>query len=641
MHLSIRWKLIVSIVLPLLLISSVVMWFTLGVLYSNAKTRLHREATDLARNQAAQLDGKFQALAQIAKSAAAYLEISPQLSEQQIYDLLRANLAQNPLAYGSAIAFEPHQYKADIALYSPYVYRDGDTIRAIDIAADSYDYSSGGWEWYSRPRLFGHPVWTEPFYDEGAGNILMVTYSVPFYVDNKFRGVVTVDVELEALQQQIGLENMSGRSFVIVSTAGNFISHPNPDFIMSESIQSRAKKINSPEYLNFIDQVLQNKAGIQELHGVTLGGMKKDTSTWIFYAPIKSTGWSFSTAVPEDEMTRDIRAQLAKGLFGTCIILGLVIVCVLMVSTNLTRPISKLAKAVSRVGAGELDSKVKDITSRDEIGQLATGFNSMLDELNKNIKSLGREMAARELVENELNVARDIQSSLLPRTFPPFPERDEFELHAVNQAARHVAGDFFDFFFVNEETLVMVMADVSGKGVPAAMVMAVARTIVRNLANVGSSPAEILAETNRLLLENQSPSIFITMIIACYEPATGKLIYSNAGHHPPYRITCEGEVQKFEEARGTIVGMLDEISFEDSHTVVEPGEYIVMYTDGICEARSPDGGFYGEACFEALLSANAGSSSADICELAINELNGFQAGKLSDDITLLVFRRLI
>jgi len=171
--------------------------------------------------------------------------------------------------------------------------------------------------------------------------------------------------------------------------------------------------------------------------------------------------------------------------------------------------------------------------------------------------------------------------------------------------------------------------------------LAVARTIVRNLANVGSSPAEILRETNRLLLENQSPSIFITMIIACYEPATGKLIYSNAGHHPPYRITCEGEVQKFEEAHGTIVGMLDEVSFEDSHTVVEPGEYIVMYTDGICEARSPDGGFYGEEYFEALLSANAGSSSTDICELAINELNGFQAGKLSDDMTLLVFRRLI
>ncbi len=637
---SIRWKLIVSIVLPLVFISAVVMFFTIEILYSNAKNQLHEQATVLARNQAAQLDGKFQALSQIARSTAAYLEVSPNLTERQLYDLLRANLAQNPLAYGSAIAFEPFEYQPGLALFSPYVYRDGKSIREIDIATDAYDYSNGGWEWYSRPRLFGYPVWTEPFFDEGAGNILMVTYSVPFYASNKFKGVVTVDVKLDELQEQINLENIADRPFVIVSTAGNFISHPISDFIMTESIQSRADKINSNEYLKFMNDLLQGNSGIQELHGVTLGGIRKHMTTWIFYAPIKSTGWSFSTAVPEIEMTRNVRTQLAKGVIGICILVILLIVCILLVSTRLTKPISKLANAVARLGAGDLDTKVTDVKSKDEIGQLALGFNNMLDELNKNITSLGREMAARELVESELNVAREIQSSLLPQTFPPFPERDDFDLHAVNQAARHVAGDFFDFFFVNEERLVMVMADVSGKGVPAAMVLAVVGSILRNQANIGSSPAEILEETNRLLLENHSPSIFITMIIACYEPATGHLSYSNAGHHPPYRITPDARLEKFEEASGTIVGMLDDLTFTDSETKIEIGEYIVLYTDGVSEARSPSGNFYGEKFFEDLLTANAGSSASEICDLAINELNGFQAGKLSDDITLLVLRRL-
>jgi phosphoserine phosphatase RsbU/P len=641
MQLSIRWKLIISIVLPLVLISVVVMWFTLKILYINAKTQLHKQATDIAQNHAAKLDGKFQALAQIARSTAAYLEVAPDLNEQQLYELLRANVAQNPLAYGSAIAFETNQYKEGTALFAPYVYRDGETTRAIDIATESYDYSNGNWEWYSRPRLFGRPIWTEPFFDEGAGNILMVTYSVPFYVDGKFRGVVTIDVNLKELQQQINPEDVGGRLFVIISAAGNFISNPNPDHIMSGSIQSRARKINSPEFTKFVDAILQGKSGVQELHDVTLGGMMEDRTTWLFYAPIKSTGWSFSTAVPEIEMTRNVRTQLAKGAIGLCVLVGLVIICILLVSTNLTRPILKLAEAVSRLGAGDLDSKVTGITSKDEIGQLADGFNTMLDELNLNIKSLGQEMAARELVENELNVAREIQSSLLPRTFPPFPEHDDFELHAVNQAARHVAGDFFDFFFVNEETLIMVMADVSGKGVPAAMVMAVARTIIRNLANSGCPPAEILQETNRLLLENHNPSIFITMVIACYEPASGKLVYSNAGHHPPYRMSADGKIDKFEAATGTIVGMLDDVCFENSETKVEEGEYIILYTDGISEARSPSGAFYGEEYFEQLLTANAGSTACEICDLAINELNSFQAGKLSDDITLLVFRRLL
>ena len=640
MQMSIRWKLIISIVLPLLLISAVVMWLTLDVVYSNAKLRLHDDATRFARNQAAQIDGKFRALAQIADSAAAFLELTPNIEEAGLYQLLQANLAQNPLAYGSAIAFEPYEFNLEKSLFSPYVYRDGNEIRRIDIAADSYDYSNGGWEWYSRPRLFGKAIWTEPFFDEGAGNILMVTYAVPFYRDKKFRGVVTIDIKLDELQQQLGLESMEDRSFVIVSSTGNFISHPNTDFIMRESIQSRAKSINSPEYMSFIEQLLGKQAGIQELHGVTLGGMPTDSTTWIFFAPIKSTGWSFSTAVPESEMTSNIRAQLAKGVLGLCVLLILVIGSVLLVSTSMTRPISKLAEAVSKLGQGQLDSKVSGIDSGDEIGELARGFNHMLDKLNANMRSLGREMAARELVEKELNVARDIQSSLLPHTFPPFPHRKEFELHGINQAARHVAGDFFDFFFDKDDKLVMVMADVSGKGVPAAMVMAVARTIIRNLANVGSSPAEILLETNRLLLENQSPSIFITMVIAVYEPETGRLVYSNAGHHPPYRLSAEGELEKFEEADGTIVGMIDGIDFENRETVVAAGEYIIMYTDGVPEARSPDGKFYGENFFEALLKANAGTSACEICEMTINELNGFQAGKLSDDVTLLVFRRL-
>ncbi|NKB36933.1 MAG: SpoIIE family protein phosphatase [Gammaproteobacteria bacterium] len=640
MQLSIRWKLTISIVLPLLVISTIVMWLTLDVVYSNAKLRLHGDATRFARNQAAQLDGKFRSIAQIADSTAAFLEVAPNVTANQLYALLRANLDQNPLAYGSAIAFEPGEFEGEKKLFSPYVYRDGDNFREIDIASDSYDYSNGGWEWYSRPRLFAKPIWTEPFYDEGAGNILMVTYSVPFYVEGRFRGVVTVDVELDALQKQIGLESMANRSFVIVSAAGNFISHPNSDFIINESLQSRAKDINSPEYLNFISQILAQNAGIQELHGVTLGGMPTDSTTWIFYAPIQSTGWAFSTAVPEEEMTRDIRAQISKGVIGLCVLLLLVIVSISMVSTSLTRPISKLAIAVSRLGKGEFDSKVEGIASSDEIGELAQGFNRMLDELKNNMRSLGREMAARELVEKELNVARDIQSSLLPHTFPPFPDRTEFDLHGVNQAARGVAGDFFDFFFVNDEKLVMVMADVSGKGVPAAMVMAVARTIIRNLANIGSSPAEILLETNRLLLENESPSIFITMIIAVYEPASGRLVYSNAGHHPPYRMDSTGQVKKFEEAEGTIVGMIDGIDFEDSETIIKKGEYVVMYTDGVPEARSPDGKFYGEEYFEALLTANTGASAAEICDLTINEVNAFQAGNLSDDMTLMVFRRL-
>lgn len=641
MRMSIRWKLILSIVIPLLFISFLVVPFTLNVLYENAQRSLHESARSLARDRAALLDAKFQALAQVAESSAAFLEIHTELSEKQLFELLHSNLNTNDLAYGSAIAFEVNKYKPDQGLFAPYVFRHEGAYKSIDIAEDSYDYSSGGWEWYSRPRLFSRPVWTEPFFDEGAGNILMVTYSVPFYRASEFAGVVTVDVNLAELQTQVKPEHESGMPFVIISSAGNFISHPDSEHILNKSIQDLAAASKRPDYISFAEEILRGREGSRDLKGITLVGIPKDSLTWIFYTPIESTGWIFSTAVAESKMTENVREQLQKGLLGICVLILLIIVSILLVSSRFTRPLEELSEAVVRVAAGELNAKVNAVSTQDEIGDLARGFNAMLDALNSNLRSLGQEMAARELVEKELNVARDIQASLLPHTFPPFPHRYEFDLHALNQAARHVGGDFFDFFLVDEDALIIVLADVSGKGVPAAIVMAVARTIIRNLGSSGASPAEILAETNRLLLENDNTSSFITLFIAYYEPSNGKLIYSNAGHQPPYRLSEKGELTRFEEAGGTIVGMLDDVEYKNSETRVEKGEYLIMYTDGVSEARSPSGNFYGESYFENLLISNAGASADEICELALNELNGFQAGKLSDDITLLVFRRLI
>ena len=146
MQLSIRWKLILSIVLPLVVLSAMVFSFTIDRIYSFSKERLHEQATDQARNYAARLDGQFQSFAQVARSTAEFLAIQPDISEPQLYAMLNANITQNPLIYGSAIAFEPYQFREELKLFSPYVYRSGSGIKSIDIAAESYDYSSGEWE---------------------------------------------------------------------------------------------------------------------------------------------------------------------------------------------------------------------------------------------------------------------------------------------------------------------------------------------------------------------------------------------------------------------------------------------------------------------------------------------------------------
>ncbi|HIF50372.1 MAG TPA: HAMP domain-containing protein [Thiotrichaceae bacterium] len=649
MQLSIRWKLIISIVLPMLIISSIVMSLTFDRLYSNAKQRLHGEATDMARHYAARLDAEFKTATQVARSTANFLNIHPDIAEEELYEILRQNVVQSPLIYGAAIAFEPYQFDKELKLFSPYVYRElsGNTkskeietkLLSLDIGIDSYDYSNGEWDWFSRPRELDKAIWTEPYFDEGAGNILMDTYSVPFYRDGKFRGIVTIDIPLDALQQNAGIEQLQKQPFVIVSPSGKFIAHPDSEMIMKGNIRQRADEIMDSAYSRVVDNILAGENGVAVIKGGIIANVVEQGPVWVFFAPIKSTGWSFATGVAESKMTEHVRSQLFLGAVSLCILIFLVICSILFVSNNLTDPIRKLAAAVKRIGEGELDCKATNINSTDEIGQLANGFNDMVCRLNHHVEALSKEMAARQLVENELSVAREIQASLLPRTFPPFPDHEEFDLYARNEAARHVAGDFYDFFFVNETTLMIVMADVSGKGIPAAMIMAVTRTIIRNLANTGKSPAEILEETNRLLIESRTQPMFVTIFLGCYDTNSGTLNYANAGHHPAYIINKEGAINSIGEATGTIVGMLDDAVYENDSVVLEPENYMVLYTDGIPEARSPGGEFYGDNAFTDLLSNYAGKQTKEICDHVINEITEYQAGELSDDITLMVLLR--
>ncbi|MCZ6803254.1 MAG: SpoIIE family protein phosphatase, partial [Proteobacteria bacterium] len=474
-----------------------------------------------------------------------------------------------------SISIESIQNRYDLIVQSifrqsPYVYRDGAELVSIDIGAESYDYTNGEWEWFTRPKKLNKPIWTEPYFDEGAGNILMDTYSVPFYHHGEFRGIATIDIPLDTLQQHAGIKNLEGQPFIIVSPTGTFIAHPDPKMIMQANIKDLAEQFKDAAFSKTVGDIINGRNGVAVIKGGILSRFIDQGPVWIFFAPIKSTGWSFSTAIPESIMTENVRGQLLLGAIALFIMIFLVICSILLVSNSLTGPIRRLAVAVNRIREGELDSKVTDIRSSDEIGQLATGFNAMVDRLNQHIDALSKEMAARQLVENELQVAREIQSSLLPRTFPPFPDHDEFDLYARNEAARHVAGDFYDFFFVDKNTLMVVIADVSGKGIPAAMVMAVTRTIIRNLANAGKSPTQILEETNRLLIESRTQPIFVTIFLGYYCTTTGTLTYANAGHHPAYIINKQGEVSSTGNATDTIVGMLDEVSMKIKVSFLNP-----------------------------------------------------------------------
>ncbi|MGP1609682.1 MAG: PP2C family protein-serine/threonine phosphatase, partial [Burkholderiales bacterium] len=194
---------------------------------------------------------------------------------------------------------------------------------------------------------------------------------------------------------------------------------------------------------------------------------------------------------------------------------------------------------------------------------------------------------------------------------------------------------------VNPQTLVIVIADVSGKGMSAALVMAVCRTILRDLAQSGKSPSDILRETNERLRDNQKGAAFVTIFLGSYNVTTGNMVYANGGHVPPFLISTTGEVSTVGAATGTIVGMLEHQEYRNAELHLQQGETLLLYTDGFPEARSKNGEFFGPVRIRSFLEKHTASSPLVICEAALREINAFQNSHLADDITLLALRRAI
>ncbi|MEW6358676.1 MAG: SpoIIE family protein phosphatase [Planctomycetota bacterium] len=632
MRISIRYKLILAIGLPLVLIYLGVLWLDYRSGKETALNDMKAHLAELAAHHAERLGAKFSTVAQVARSTATFLETEPNMTEEELYALLRNSLKANPPVFGACIAFEPGAFGPDRPRVAPYVCRAPDGVKTMDIGKDAYDYLR--WDWYLLPRLLDQPIWTDPYFDEGAGNILMCTYSAPFRKDGNLRGVTTVDISLEDLRDEVSSIKMSKGYCMIISQDGRFISHPDATLIMRETIFSLAEWFDLPELAEVGREMISRRQDIRRILDYRTLEPK-----WVVFAPIAAAGWSFAAVIPEQEVIAPVYAEVNRKL--QIMVVGLVLIAgiILLTAIHITRPISRLADVVEKMAEGNLDVQAEDIRSRDEIGQFARAFNRMVADLKAHVEALTRETKAREAVESELRIARQIQASLLPRTFPPFPHRKEFSLHAVNSPAKQVAGDFFDFYFITDERLLITIADVSGKGVPAALFMAVTRTLLKNLVLSGLGPADVLLKANDILVEDNDESMFVTLFLAIYETDTGKLRYANAGHNPPFHLTSEGKILPPIKATGPVLGAIPGVQYVEDEVQLDLGDVLALYTDGVTEAQNTTRELYGEERLQEVLTPHVGQAPEDLCDTVIAAVNQFQGENQFDDITLLILRR--
>jgi sigma-B regulation protein RsbU (phosphoserine phosphatase) len=276
--------------------------------------------------------------------------------------------------------------------------------------------------------------------------------------------------------------------------------------------------------------------------------------------------------------------------------------------------------------------------SRDEIGKLAESFMDMERTLQRYLKDLEETTASKERIESELKIAHEIQMSMVPKIFPPFPERGEFDIFATLVPAKEVGGDLYDFFFIDDDHLCFAVGDVSGKGVPASLFMAVTKTLFRATASNGGSPGEILARLNAEICRDNESCMFVTFFCAILNIRTGQVDYSNGGHNLPYYL-YDGGVSPLKNTGGRALGLVEQSPYPSGQVVLGPGEALLLYTDGVTEAMDLSETLYSDQRLERFLTSNRGSAPRQMIGDLVGDVRSFAgAAPQSDDITALALR---
>ncbi|GHV83510.1 hypothetical protein AGMMS50212_08500 [Spirochaetia bacterium] len=351
-----------------------------------------------------------------------------------------------------------------------------------------------------------------------------------------------------------------------------------------------------------------------------------------------------------DQVRRQARIALLVSLILAILLAGILAI---VLSGSLTRPIGKLAAYARRIGEGDLDSKIT-IKGKDEIAELGTILSKMTTDIKEYINNLNRVTAEKERINSELNVASDIQNDMLPHISPTFSNNKRFSIFAKMEPAKEVGGDFYDFFYIDtaETKIVLVIADVSGKSVSAALFMVIAKTLIKQQMLHYGDPAAVLDHVNKVLCEDNPRCMFVTVFICSIDLTTGQMIYANGGHNPP--LLARGEPRTIGSAetaesnqpyqfiplkKGIPLGMMETSQYKTSFLQLNYGDKLYLYTDGINEAMNIHDNQFGNDRFLETANKFRDLPPKEFDEAIRREVEGFVAdAEQSDDITTLSMR---
>ena len=571
---------------------------------------------------------------EIASRNATWLPTRHLDAPDSMYVYSRRILENNPDLFGCSIAFEPYYFKDRgqyFSVRSEYSDTKPGVIETIQEGNDDYQYFC--MDWYLLPKLLDKPCWTEPYIDLDPDTTyveeMILSYGIPLKdKDGTFVGVISTDISLHWLSQVISAVKPYPHSYSIMTGRGcTYIVHPDTTKLFYETIFTET--LEKPDSaITALGHAMH--AGEEGMRQMEIDG----ENCFVFYKPLKKTQWSVAIVCPETDIFGGFN-RLRRAV--TLIVMIGLLMMLYIVSRIITRelkPLRLLASQTKVIASGQFDQNLPDDGRIDEIGNLTQSFGNMQHSLISYIDELKNATAAKERIESELRIAREIQMSMVPSTFP---KRDGLDMYATMTPAKEVGGDLYSYL-LKEDKLYFCVGDVSGKGVPASLFMAQATRLFRTLAAQGMMPAEICIRMNEALTDGNARRMFVTFFLGLVDLQTGHLDFCNAGHNRPV-IGNEDTREFMKMIPNMPIGIFPKFQYKGEEINSIKGCTLFIYTDGLNEAEDPDYKQFGDDRMLDILHQTATCDARQMIETMTAEVERHRNGAESnDDLTMMCLR---
>jgi sigma-B regulation protein RsbU (phosphoserine phosphatase) len=516
------------------------------------------------------------------------------------------------------------------------------------------EYDPRGRMWYQEAVKSGGLIFTDGEWDINTGKYC-VECAVPVYDPaDELRAVAGIDVYLDDIEDELKRSTVEGEYCLLINQDGKAVLPMQAEvFPMSPEDRDRDLRESGNEYLS---QVVRKALNLEKMD-VTLAQLNGE-NYYIVASPIPTTGWVLLSAYSQatagrsaamlnerlakvqDETVATYQEKMAGSQTTAVILLAAVVLLMFggaaVVGGRIVKPLNLISRRISGLKEGNLEFRMEDaFRTGDEVEELAESFAELSRRNHEYMDKVVSVTAEKERIGTELAVANQIQATMLPHLFPAFPERSEFDIFASMKPAKEVGGDFYDYFLIDDDHLGLVIADVSGKGVPAALYMMASKIIISYNAMEGKSPAQVLADTNAELCENEQEDMFVTVWIGILELSTGKLTAANGGHEYPV-LMRDGRFELYQDVHGLVVGGIPGMTYENYEVMLKPGDKLFVYTDGIPEAHNKERKMFGTDRMVAALNTDPEADLQTLLKNMRTAVDEFADGaEQFDDLTML------